>query len=147
MAGILTILMGAWAKHPFAMATGLGVNAFVAVTVATNPGLTWPDMMGLVMLSGITMLILVLTGFRTAVFKAVPEGLKTAIVVGIGLFIALIGLVNAGFVRRIPDVGGHHGSGGPGLRRQAAGLADAGVRLRTDPDHRPAWSATSRAPF
>jgi AGZA family xanthine/uracil permease-like MFS transporter len=105
-AGILTSLMGAWAKHPFAMATGLGVNAFVAVTVATNPGLTWPDMMGLVMLSGITMLILVLTGFRTAVFKAVPDGLKTAIVVGIGLFIALIGLVNAGFVRRIPDAAG-----------------------------------------
>ncbi|KQR75158.1 permease [Arthrobacter sp. Leaf337] len=105
-AGILTILMGAWAKHPFAMATGLGVNAFVAVTVATNPGLTWPDMMGLVVLSGVTMLILVLTGFRTAVFKAVPDGLKTAIVVGIGLFIALIGLVNAGFVRRIPDAAG-----------------------------------------
>ena len=103
VAGILTILMGAWAKHPFALATGLGVNAFAAVTVATNPGLTWPDMMGLVVLSGVTMLILVLTGFRTAVFKAVPDGLKTAIVVGIGLFIALIGLVNAGFVRRIPD--------------------------------------------
>lgn len=104
VAGILTILMGAWARHPFALATGLGVNAFAAVTVATNPGLTWPDMMGLVVLSGVTMLILVLTGFRTAVFKAVPDGLKTAIVVGIGLFIALIGLVNAGFVRRIPDV-------------------------------------------
>ena len=106
VAGILTILMGAWAKHPFALATGLGVNAFVAVTVATNPGLTWPDMMGLVVMSGVTMLILVLTGFRTAVFRAVPDGLKTAIVVGIGLFIALIGLVNAGFVRRIPDVAG-----------------------------------------
>ncbi|XAS68805.1 NCS2 family permease [Micrococcaceae bacterium Sec5.7] len=106
VAGILTILMGAWARHPFALATGLGVNAFVAVTVSTNPGLTWPDMMGLVMLSGVTMLILVLTGFRTAVFRAVPDGLKTAIVVGIGLFIALIGLVNAGFVRRIPDVAG-----------------------------------------
>ncbi|GAA1049250.1 NCS2 family permease [Arthrobacter russicus] len=106
VAGILTIAMGAWAKHPFALATGLGVNAFVAVTVASHPGLTWPDMMGLIMISGITMLVLVLTGFRTAVFKAVPEGLKTAIVVGIGLFIALIGLVNAGFVRRIPDVAG-----------------------------------------
>ena len=106
VAGILTILMGAWGRHPFALAAGLGVNAFVAVTVATNPGLTWPDMMGLVVLSGVTMLILVLTGFRTAVFKAVPDGLKTAIVVGIGLFIALIGLVNAGFVRRIPDAAG-----------------------------------------
>ncbi|ALV41101.1 permease [Pseudarthrobacter sulfonivorans] len=106
VAGILTILMGAWGRHPFALAAGLGVNAFVAVTVATNPGLTWPDMMGLVVLSGVTMMILVLTGFRTAVFKAVPDGLKTAIVVGIGLFIALIGLVNAGFVRRIPDAAG-----------------------------------------
>ncbi|MBG0738253.1 NCS2 family permease [Paeniglutamicibacter antarcticus] len=106
VAGVLTILMGAWAKHPFALATGLGVNAFVAVTVATHPGLTWPDMMGLVMLSGITMFILVVTGFRTAVFKAVPEGLKIAIVVGIGMFIALIGLVNAGFVRRVPDAAG-----------------------------------------
>lgn len=104
VAGILTIVMGAWAKYPFALATGLGVNAFVGITVATNPGLTWPDIMGLVMLAGLTMLVLVLTGFRTAVFNAVPESLKTAIVVGIGLFIALIGLVNAGFVRRVPDV-------------------------------------------
>ncbi len=104
VAGILTIVMGAWAKYPFALATGLGVNAFVAITVATNPDLAWPDIMGLVMLAGLTMLVLVLTGFRTAVFNAVPESLKTAIVVGIGLFIALIGLVNAGFVRRVPDV-------------------------------------------
>jgi AGZA family xanthine/uracil permease-like MFS transporter len=103
-AGLLTIAMGAWARYPFALATGLGVNAFVAITVATNPGLTWPDIMGLVILAGLAMLVLVLTGFRTAVFNAVPESLKTAIVVGIGLFIALIGLVNAGFVRRIPDV-------------------------------------------
>ncbi|GAA1887401.1 NCS2 family permease [Paeniglutamicibacter psychrophenolicus] len=106
VAGIMTILMGAWAKHPFAMATGLGVNAFIAVTVATNPGLTWPDVMGLVIVSGLTMLVLVLTGFRTAVFNAVPSSLKSAIVVGIGMFIALIGLVNAGFVRRIPDAAG-----------------------------------------
>jgi AGZA family xanthine/uracil permease-like MFS transporter len=106
VAGVMTILMGAWAKHPFAMAAGLGVNAFIAVTVATNPGLTWPDVMGLVVISGLTMLVLVLTGFRTAVFNAVPQSLKSAIVVGIGMFIALIGLVNSGFVRRIPDAAG-----------------------------------------
>jgi adenine/guanine/hypoxanthine permease len=106
VAGVLTILMGAWARYPFALATGLGVNAFVAVTVASNPDLAWPDVMGLVVLSGVTMLILVLTGFRTAVFRAVPASLKTSIVVGIGMFIALIGLVNAGFVRRVPDVAG-----------------------------------------
>ena len=103
VAGILTILMGIWARHPFAMATGLGVNAFVAITVTTNPELTWADVMGLVVVAGIVMFLLVLTGFRTAVFRAVPAGLKTAIVVGIGMFIALIGLVNAGFVQRIPD--------------------------------------------
>ncbi|MFJ2470864.1 NCS2 family permease [Glutamicibacter sp. NPDC087583] len=103
VAGILTILMGIWARHPFAMATGLGVNAFVAITVATNPELTWADVMGLVLIAGVVMFGLVLTGFRTAVFNAVPAGLKTAIVVGIGMFIALIGLVNAGFVQRLPD--------------------------------------------
>ncbi len=103
VAGVLTILMGAWAKAPFGVATGLGVNAFLAVTIATNPGLTWPQVMGLVIWAGVIMVVLVLTGFRTAVFNAVPDSLKAAIVVGIGLFIALIGFVNAGFVRRIPD--------------------------------------------
>lgn len=106
VAGVMTILMGAWGKHPFAMATALGVNAFCAITVATNPQLSWQAMMGLVLLAGLTMFVLVLTGFRTAVFNAVPASLKTAIVVGIGMFISLIGLVNSGFVRRLPDAAG-----------------------------------------
>ncbi|MCM3510024.1 NCS2 family permease [Rothia sp. P100] len=106
IAGILTIVMGLWAKQPFAMAAGLGVNALLASTIATNPNLTWPQIMGLVVWAGIIMGILVLTGFRRAVFDAVPESLKTAIVVGIGLFISLIGLVNAGIVRRMPDAAG-----------------------------------------
>ena len=71
VAGILTLIMGIWAKHPFAIATGLGVNAFVAVTAASNDGLTSPDVMGLVVIAGLAMVILVLTGFRTAVFRAV----------------------------------------------------------------------------
>ena len=106
IAGILTIIMGLWAKQPFAMAAGLGVNALLASTIATNPNITWPQIMGLVVWAGIVMAILVLTGFRRAVFEAVPESLKTAIVVGIGLFISLIGLVNAGIVRRMPDAAG-----------------------------------------
>lgn len=106
VSGILTILMGIWARHPFALATGLGVNAFTAITVATNPELTWADVMGLVLIAGVVMFALVLTGFRTAVFNAVPAGLKTAIVVGIGMFIALIGLVDAGFITRMPDAAG-----------------------------------------
>jgi AGZA family xanthine/uracil permease-like MFS transporter len=65
--------------------------------------MTWADAMGLVVLEGLLILLLVLTGFRTAVFHAVPGQLKVAISVGIGLFIALIGFVDAGFVRRMPD--------------------------------------------
>ena len=65
--------------------------------------MTWADAMGLVVIEGVIILVLVLTGFRTAVFHAVPTQLKVAISVGIGLFIALIGFVDAGFVHRIPD--------------------------------------------
>jgi AGZA family xanthine/uracil permease-like MFS transporter len=101
VAGVLTILMGAVANFPLAIATGLGLNAFLAVAVASR--MTWADAMGLVVLEGLLILVLVLTGFRKAVFHAVPGQLKVAISVGIGLFIALIGFVDAGFVRRIPD--------------------------------------------
>jgi AGZA family xanthine/uracil permease-like MFS transporter len=97
----MTILMGVVANYPLALATGLGLNAFVAFSIAS--GMSWADAMGLVVLEGIVILVLVLTGFRGAVFHAVPAQLKIAISVGIGLFIALIGLVDAGFVRRIPD--------------------------------------------
>ena len=98
MAGILTILMGAVANFPLALATGLGLNTFVAVGIASR--MTWADAMGLIVLEGIIITVLVLTGFRTAVFRAVPQQLKIAISVGIGLFITLIGLVDSGFVRR-----------------------------------------------
>ena len=98
MAGLLTILMGAVANFPLALATGLGLNTFVAVGIASK--MTWADAMGLIVVEGIIITILVLTGFRTAVFRAVPQQLKIAISVGIGLFITLIGLVDAGFVRR-----------------------------------------------
>ena len=98
IAGVMTILMGVVANFPLAIATGLGLNTFVAVGIASK--MSWADAMGLVVLEGIIILILVLTGFRVAVFRAVPTQLKIAISVGIGLFIALIGLVDAGFVRR-----------------------------------------------
>ncbi|MFL6167947.1 MAG: NCS2 family permease [Ornithinibacter sp.] len=98
VAGVLTILMGVFANYPLALATGLGLNAFVAFSIASQ--MTWADAMGVIVLEGLVILVLVLTGFRTAVFHAVPSQLKVAISVGIGLFIALIGLVDAGFVRR-----------------------------------------------
>lgn len=99
VAGVLSILMGLLANFPLALAAGLGLNAVVAFTIAQLPGMTWADAMGIVVLEGVVILVLVLTGFRTAVFRAVPRELKVAIGVGIGLFIALIGFVNAGFVR------------------------------------------------
>lgn len=98
VAGVLTILMGLVGNFPLALATGLGLNSFVAYGIATK--MTWADAMGLVVLEGLIITVLVLTGFRQAVFRAVPQQLKYAISVGIGLFIALIGLVDAGFVRR-----------------------------------------------
>jgi adenine/guanine/hypoxanthine permease len=101
IAGLMTILMGVVANYPLALATGLGLNAFLAVSVAQQ--MSWSDAMGLIFLEGVIILVLVLTGFRTAVFHAVPSQLKVAISVGIGLFIAFIGFVDAGFVRRTPD--------------------------------------------
>ena len=98
MAGLLTILMGAVANFPLALATGLGLNTFVAVGIASR--MTWADAMGLVIIEGLIIVVLVLTGVRKAVFAAVPTQLKTAIAVGIGLFITMIGLVDSGFVRR-----------------------------------------------
>ncbi|GAB3800542.1 NCS2 family permease [Humibacter antri] len=103
VSGVMTILMGLIARYPFALSAGLGVSGFVSATIATTKGLTWGDVMGLVLISGVVMFILVLLGLREAVFRAVPSGLKIAIVAGIGLFIATIGFVNAGFVRRVPD--------------------------------------------
>src|SRR4051812_35342839 len=100
VAGVMTILMGVVANYPLALATGLGLNAFVTFAIAKLPGMTWADAMGLVVLEGLIILLLVLTGFRKAVFSAVPVQLKVAISVGIGLFITIIGFVDAGFVRR-----------------------------------------------
>ena len=97
VAGLMTILMGAIGRFPVAVAAGLGLNGFVAFTLA--PQMTWADAMGLVVLEGLLILLLVLTGFRSAVFSAVPEQLKYAIGVGIGLFITIIGLVDSGIVR------------------------------------------------
>ncbi|MCA0144651.1 NCS2 family permease [Blastococcus sp. LR1] len=97
LAGVLTILMGIVGRYPFALATGLGINALVAVFAATQ--LSWPEIMGLVVLEGLLITVLVLTGFRKAVFEAIPPQLKTAIAVGIGFFLAIIGLADAGVIR------------------------------------------------
>ncbi|MDR3127962.1 MAG: NCS2 family permease, partial [Bifidobacteriaceae bacterium] len=98
VAGVLTILMGLVANSPMGMATGLGINALVAVTATTLPNATWSDIMGLVVIEGFIMLILVLSGFRKAIFAAVPKALRTAVAAGIGLFIALIAMADSKFI-------------------------------------------------
>jgi AGZA family xanthine/uracil permease-like MFS transporter len=98
VAGIATIAMGMWANYPFAIASGLGLNAFVAFTLVAGQGLSYPEAMGVIVVEGLLITILVLTGFRNAVLNAIPMDLKRAIAIGIGLFLTIIGLVNAGIV-------------------------------------------------
>ena len=98
VAGFVSLLMGVYANYPFALAAGLGLNAFVAFTLVGTFGLSWPEAMGVIVLEGLIITILVLTGFREAVLNAIPMDLKRAIGVGIGLFIAFIGFVNSGVV-------------------------------------------------
>src|SRR5437870_7129789 len=98
-AGLLTIAMGLYANRPFAMAAGLGLNAVVAYQlVLGKPPMPWQAAMGIILMEGIVITVLVLTGLREAILNAIPLALKQAIGVGIGLFILLIGLVNAGVV-------------------------------------------------
>ncbi|MEU7718255.1 NCS2 family permease [Streptomyces tibetensis] len=100
-AALTTLLMGVIGNVPIALAAGLGVNSVVALQLA--PRMSWPDAMGMVVLAGFVVMLLVATGLRERVMNAVPYGLRKAISIGIGLFIMLIGLVDAGFVSRIPD--------------------------------------------
>jgi adenine/guanine/hypoxanthine permease len=100
-AAFTTLLMGVIGNVPIALAAGLGVNSVVALQLA--PKMSWPDAMGMVVLAGFAIMLLVATGLRERVMSAVPLGLRKGIAIGIGLFIMLIGLVDSGFVTRIPD--------------------------------------------
>jgi AGZA family xanthine/uracil permease-like MFS transporter len=99
-AGICCILMGLGANFPLALASGMGLNAVVAYQLVQGEGLSWQTAMGLVVLDGLVVLLLVLCGLREAVMHAIPRDLRRAIGAGIGLFIAFIGMVNAGIVIR-----------------------------------------------
>lgn len=104
VAAVMTIVMGVVGNIPVAIAAGLGLNGVVAFQIA--PEMSWPDAMGLVVWSGLAIVVLVVTGLRELIMEAIPLALKQAISVGIGLFIAFLGLVDAGFVTRTPDSAG-----------------------------------------
>jgi AGZA family xanthine/uracil permease-like MFS transporter len=102
VAGVMTIAMGLASNYPLAIASGMGLNAVVAFQLVATLGLPWTAAMGVVLLEGLLITALVLTGFREAIMHAIPVALKRAIGVGIGLFILFIGLGAAGIVKPGP---------------------------------------------
>lgn len=97
-AAIATLVMAFCANLPVALAPGLGLNAFFTYTVVLGMGCSFQLALTAVLLEGVLFIILSLCGVREAIIKSIPEGLKKAVAVGIGLFIAIIGLANAGVV-------------------------------------------------
>ncbi|HOX29141.1 MAG TPA: NCS2 family permease, partial [bacterium] len=96
--GLATLLMGLYAKYPFALASGMGLNAALAFGLVLGNKLTWQGAMGIIFIEGTIVLLLVLVGLREAVMEAIPADLRRATAAGIGLFIAFIGLHNVGIV-------------------------------------------------
>jgi len=93
-----TLLAGVWAKVPYAMAPGMGLNAFFTYTLVMGQGISWETALGVVFLSGVVFLILTITGIRTKIVNTIPLSLRLAVGAGIGLFISFIGFKNMGFI-------------------------------------------------
>jgi AGZA family xanthine/uracil permease-like MFS transporter len=101
-AGVLSILMGLVSNFPLALASGMGLNAFLAYGVVIGMNVPWPTAMGIVFIEGVVITLLVLTNVRKQVMNAIPLDLKRAIGVGIGLLITVIGLENAKLIVSSP---------------------------------------------
>ena len=101
-AAIATLVMGLWANLPFALAPGMGLNAFLAFTVCGMMGYKWQFALAAVFVEGIIFLVLTAFNIREAIVASIPDNLKKAIAVGIGLFIAFIGMQNAGIIAPNP---------------------------------------------
>ena len=97
-AGLMTIFMGLFANRPLACASGMGINAIVAFSLTAVAGGDWRVAMAVILLEGAVITALVLCGLREAIMEAVPPALRHAIAVGLGIFIALLGLINGGIV-------------------------------------------------
>jgi len=95
-------LMGALARYPIALAPGMGLNAYFTYTVCLGLGVPWQTALGAVFISGIIFLLLVAAGIRQLILESIPRELYSAVAVGIGLFIALIGMRNAGIIQASP---------------------------------------------
>ncbi|MDU1055596.1 NCS2 family permease [Negativicoccus succinicivorans] len=96
--GIITIAMGLFVNYPICLAPGVGLIAFYAFTVVLGMGVPWQTALGAVFISGLVFLVLTLTHVRQMIIEGIPNGLKAAITVGIGLFITIIGLKMSGLM-------------------------------------------------
>ena len=96
-----SLLMGLWARHPIALAPGMGINAYLTYSVVGGMGVDWRTALGAVFVSGVVFLLLTVAGFRRKILEAMPRVLFPAVAAGIGMFLALIGLRNAGII--VPD--------------------------------------------
>jgi AGZA family xanthine/uracil permease-like MFS transporter len=99
---VMTLLMGVYARLPFAVAPGMGLNAFFAFTIILTRGVPWPVALGIIFWAGVLFLLVSLTPVRAAVARAIPRHLRTATAAGIGIFLTFIGLKNAGVVAADP---------------------------------------------
>ncbi len=94
----MTLLMGLYAKLPFAVAPGMGINAFFTYTIILGKGVPWPTALGIIFWAGVFFLLISITPIRESIAKAIPAELRIAAAAGIGIFLTFIGLKNAGFI-------------------------------------------------
>jgi len=124
-AAIGTLVMALWAKLPFALAPGMGLNAFFAFGVCLGMGMSWQFALTAVFLEGILFILMTIFNIREVIINAIPKSMKSAISVGIGLFIAFIGMKNAGIVIDHKDTLVHLGN----MKSGAVILAFAGIAI------------------
>src|SRR5258707_3898189 len=94
----MTLLMGVYAKLPFAVAPGMGINAFFTFTIILGKGVPWPTALGIIFWAGVIFLLISVTPIRESIAKAIPTEIRIAAAAGIGIFLTFIGLKNACFI-------------------------------------------------
>src|SRR5713226_7777718 len=94
----MTLLMGVYARLPFAVAPGMGINAFFSYTIILGKGVPWPTALGIIFWAGAFFLVISVTPIRESIAKAIPTEIRIAAAAGIGIFLTFIGLKNAGFI-------------------------------------------------
>ena len=133
-AAVATLVMAFYAKLPFALASGMGLNAFFAYTLVLTMGYTWQEALAAVLIEGILFILLTLFKVREAIVNAIPLNLRYSITVGIGLFIAYIGLKNGGIIIASKDMLTMQGPWTAASVLAIAGVILGGHSLWGDPD-------------